>query len=71
MTVQGAGAALSPALGGILAHRCGYPAAFIALGAISTGSLALWLSFGVGLRRACRARGDPDSDTVGARPSVS
>lgn len=42
MTVQGAGAALSPALGGILAHRFGYPAAFIALGAVSAGSLVLW-----------------------------
>jgi MFS family permease len=63
MTVQGAGAALSPALGGILAHRFGYPAAFIALGAVSTGSLALWLSFGAGLRHACRTRGDPEGDS--------
>lgn len=55
MTVQGAGAALSPALGGILAHRFGYPVAFIALGAVSTGSLMLWLCFGASLRHACAA----------------
>ena len=75
MTVQGAGAALSPALGGILAHRFGFPAAFMALGAISTGSLALWLCFGAGLRHACRACVEPDTnadaDATGARPVVS
>jgi MFS family permease len=68
MTVQGAGAALSPALGGILAHRFGYPAAFIALGAISTGSLALWLCFGAGLRHACRPREDSNDGIADAHP---
>ena len=53
MTVQAAGAALSPALGGLLVHHFGYPAAFIALGAISTGSLVLWLYCGAALRHAC------------------
>lgn len=57
MTVQAAGAALSPALGGVLAHHFGYPAAFISLGAISTGSLVLWLYCGAELRHACRPRG--------------
>ncbi|MEW9584471.1 MFS transporter [Paraburkholderia sp. DGU8] len=69
MTVQGVGAALSPALGGILAHRFGYPAAFITLGAISTGSLMVWLSFGAGLRDLCPPRGDLNSNTVDARPA--
>ncbi|PRY09255.1 MFS transporter [Paraburkholderia sp. BL25I1N1] len=71
MTVQGAGAALSPALGGILAHRFGYPAAFIALGAVSTGSLVLWLGFGVSLRHACAARDEAARDTVEATSPIS
>jgi MFS family permease len=58
MTVQGGGAALSPALGGILAHRYGYPLAFVTLGAIAAGSLILWLAFGAGLRKACRPQAD-------------
>jgi MFS family permease len=68
MTVQGAGAALSPALGGILAHRFGYPAAFVALGAVSTGSLVLWLGFGTALRDACAAR-DAAGRNAGEAPS--
>nr|WP_315591602.1 MFS transporter [uncultured Cupriavidus sp.] len=53
MTVQGLGAALSPALGGVLAEHFGYSTAFLALGALSTGSLAIWLLFGASLKRAC------------------
>jgi MFS family permease len=53
MTVQGIGAALSPALGGALAQHFGYVTAFLALGAVSTGSLALWLCFGASLKKAC------------------
>ncbi|MFL9999620.1 MFS transporter [Paraburkholderia dipogonis] len=71
MTVQGGGAALSPALGGILAHRFGYPAAFIALGAVSTGSLVLWLGFGASLRHACAARDAAGRDAVEAPFPVS
>lgn len=71
MTVQAAGAALSPALGGLLAQHFGYPTAFMALGAISTGSLALWLYCGAGLRHACRAHGRLDRDGVDAPPSAS
>lgn len=71
MTVQGAGAALSPALGGILAHRFGYPAAFIALGAVSTGSLVLWLGFGASLRHACAARDAAGRDALEAPYPVS
>ncbi|MEG8065106.1 MFS transporter [Xanthomonas hortorum pv. gardneri] len=42
MTVQGVGAALSPAFGGWLAHAFGYRIAFLALGAIALLAVALW-----------------------------
>jgi MFS family permease len=45
MTVQGAGAALSPAIGGWIAQTHGYGAAFIALGLFALGAIVLWLSF--------------------------
>lgn len=45
MTVQGIGAALSPALGGWLAERAGFGTAFLVLGALSVGSVVLWLAF--------------------------
>ncbi|WP_420008954.1 MFS transporter [Xanthomonas sacchari] len=47
MTMQGVGAALSPALGGWIAQGFGYRAAFLLLGGISLLSLALW----VGMRK--------------------
>jgi hypothetical protein len=59
MTVQAPGAALSPAPGGLLARHFGYPTAFIALGAISTGSLVLWLYCGAGLRYFRRGAAPP------------
>ncbi|VXC96052.1 Major facilitator superfamily MFS_1 [Burkholderia sp. 8Y] len=58
MTVQGLGAALSPALGGVLAQHFGYASAFLVLGAVSTGSLALWLLFGKTLKQTCGLRRD-------------
>ncbi|WP_248323927.1 MULTISPECIES: MFS transporter [unclassified Caballeronia] len=58
MTVQGLGAALSPALGGVLAQHFGYASAFLVLGAVSTGSLALWLLFSKTLKKACGVRRD-------------
>lgn len=54
-TAQGVGAALSPLLGGTLAQQLGYQGAFLALGAVSVGSLALWLGFSRALQTACRA----------------
>ncbi|OZI26279.1 MFS transporter [Bordetella genomosp. 9] len=42
MTVQAIGAALSATLGGVMAQHFGYPAAFLVLGGVSLGSLALW-----------------------------
>jgi MFS family permease len=53
MTVQGLGAALSPALGGWIAEGAGYPLAFACLGSLSLVSLGLWLAFGGLLRPAC------------------
>jgi predicted MFS family arabinose efflux permease len=44
MTLQGVGAALSPTVGGLVAQRFGYPAAFLVLGAIAAAALALWLA---------------------------
>ncbi|AZQ53643.1 MFS transporter [Burkholderia cenocepacia] len=52
-TAQGIGAALSPVLGGVLAQRFGYPAAFVVLGAVSMGSLALWLGHARSLSSVC------------------
>jgi predicted MFS family arabinose efflux permease len=43
MTMQGIGAALSPALGGYVAQRLGYPASFMVLGAVAVVALALWV----------------------------
>ncbi|CAM2139418.1 MFS transporter [Paraburkholderia tropica] len=63
MTLQGMGAALSPALGGMLAQHFGYASAFLALGAVSTGSLALWLLCGSTLKNACGSHGDNTNDT--------
>jgi MFS family permease len=43
MTLQGIGAALSTSVGGIVAERFGYAAAFVALGGIAVMALLLWL----------------------------
>lgn len=45
MTVQGIGAALSPALGGAIAQCFGYRAAFLALGSVALGAVVVWLAF--------------------------
>ncbi|MEK6298818.1 MAG: MFS transporter, partial [Paraburkholderia tropica] len=63
MAVQGLGAALSPALGGVLAQHFGYASAFLVLGAVSTGSLALWLLFRTKLKHACGVRRDISEDS--------
>ncbi|MCV7377833.1 MFS transporter [Mycobacterium alsense] len=51
MAAQGLGGALSPVLGGVVAQHFGFPAAFAALGALSLGSLIIWLGFRSVLRR--------------------
>lgn len=68
MTCQAAGAALSPLLGGLLAHIFGYSAAFLVLGAVSTGSIALWLGYGANFRDACRPS---ESRLIEGEPSAS
>jgi hypothetical protein len=55
MTREGLGAALSPAIGGGIAQRLGYPAAFLILGGIALGSIAIWLGFAP-LLKACLRR---------------
>ena len=66
MTVQGAGASLSPAIGGWIAQKLGYPAAFLILGGFAVGSIMIWLWFSSLLKLACETR--PDQ---GRAPRVS
>jgi hypothetical protein len=68
MTIQGIGAALSPAIGGWIAQDLGYPLAFLCLGGFALASLALWLGFGSVLRPACA--GTPASTPLAAQSSV-
>jgi MFS family permease len=63
MTIQGLGAALSPAFGGWLAQAFGYPVSFTLLGSLALGSLALWLAYAPVLRPACANR--PDDAPIG------
>ena len=69
MTVQGLGAALSPAIGGWIAQEIGYSAMFLILGSFALGSIALWVGFAVRaearLRRSPR-RGEPPVAPAGA-----
>jgi MFS family permease len=58
MTLQGVGAALSPTVGGMVAQRYGYPASFLALGAIATVALVLWLLARPLLGPACANHAD-------------
>jgi MFS family permease len=65
MTVQGAGASLSPALGGFIAEHFGYRVAFLLLGSFAIGSVLIWLLFAGTLKPACARR----EDTVPATSS--
>lgn len=59
MMAYGAGAALSPALAGVVAQTFGFPAAFLALAAVAAMGLALWI---VGIRaQAGASREGPDT----------
>lgn len=55
MTLQGAGASLSPAIGGWLAQWLGYTFAFLILGSFAVGSVLIWCLFASDLRSACGA----------------
>ena len=58
MTLQGVGAALSPTIGGIVAERFGYSAAFLALGAVAVAALTLWLLARPAMAAPCANRFD-------------
>lgn len=51
MAAQGLGGAVSPVVGGVIAQHLGFPTAFASLGALSVGSLMIWLGSASGLRR--------------------
>jgi predicted MFS family arabinose efflux permease len=53
MTLQGVGAAFSTTVGGLLAQRFGYSAAFLALGAIAAAALILWIAARPIMAAAC------------------
>jgi MFS family permease len=61
MTVQGIGAALSPALGGWIAQEIGYSTMFLILGSFALGSVALWIGFSSFLKPACAGRPENDA----------
>jgi MFS family permease len=61
MTMQGVGASLSPALGGVIAGRFGYDMAFIGLGAVAALALLLWVLARPFTAEACTSRGDATS----------
>jgi MFS family permease len=61
MTVQGVGAALSPAIGGWIAQAIGYGPAFMILGSFALGSIALWLGFASILKPACAGKPEQNS----------
>ena len=60
MTVQGLGAALSPAIGGAIAQAVGYQTAFLTLGSFALVSLTLWLVFAPLMKRACATASGAD-----------
>lgn len=64
MTVQGVGAALSPAIGGWIAQKLGYPAAFLILGGFAVGSVAIWYWFSSALKLACATRTEQGSASL-------
>jgi MFS family permease len=70
MTVQGVGASLSPAIGGWIAQKLGYPAAFLILGSSAVGSIAIWLWFSSSLRLACATKAGQGSAPLVPAPAT-
>ena len=66
MTAYGAGAALSPALAGVVAQYAGFPIAFLTLGCIALAGLAAWL---VGWRVATRSERSREGAETGVDPA--
>jgi MFS family permease len=69
MTVQGVGASLSPAIGGWIAQKLGYPAAFLILGSFAVGSIVIWLWFSSVLKPACAAKPDQGGASIVPAPA--
>lgn len=70
MTVQGVGASLSPAIGGWIAQKLGYPAAFLILGSFAIGSIMIWLWFSSSLKPACATKPDQGSAPLVPAPAT-
>ncbi|MBR1121425.1 MFS transporter [Bradyrhizobium lablabi] len=51
ITVQGAGAALSPALGGWIAQAIGYTPVFLLLGGLGLVATAVWIALGAAVKK--------------------
>ena len=51
ITIQGAGAAFSPALGGWIAQWVGFESTFIVLGAFGLVAAAVWIILGAAVRQ--------------------
>jgi MFS family permease len=50
ITIQGAGAALSPALGGFIANGIGFSPAFLVLGGFGLAAVAIWIVLGAAVK---------------------
>ena len=70
MTVQGVGASLSPAIGGWIAQKLGYPAAFLILGSFAVGSIAIWLWFSSLLKPACATKTEDGDAALAPAPAA-
>ncbi len=70
MTVQGLGAALSPAIGGWMAQGIGYSHAFLILGTFAFGSILLWTLFSKGLKADCNHKGNEPSCAAASNPET-
>ena len=51
ITVEGAGAAFSPALGGWIAQTIGFPPAFLVLGGFGIAAVMVWIVLGAAVKQ--------------------
>jgi len=51
ITIQGAGAALSPALGGFIANYIGFSPTFLVLGGLGLAAAAIWIALGAAVKQ--------------------
>ena len=66
MTVQGLGAALSPAIGRWIAQGIAFGPTFLILGSFAFGAIALWLGFAPTLKPACAGPAEGCAHPAGA-----